>query len=95
LLEGAGIGWGRTSEESQILTWTNTEDKSLEAYFFKLDGNNVVLCKEDGSEFAYPMSLDNKTRIQYEGAVYHVVAREDRPEQLLEKPGKVIEAKQQ
>ncbi|MCB1063478.1 MAG: hypothetical protein KDN20_11230 [Verrucomicrobiae bacterium] len=45
-----------TTEAPKMLTWTNTEGKSLEAFFVKLDGNSVVLRKEDGSEFAYPMS---------------------------------------
>lgn len=40
----------------KLLTWTNIEGNTLQAYFVKLDGSNVVLKKEDNSEFSYPMS---------------------------------------
>ncbi len=44
------------ADMTKLHTWTNTEGNSLKAAFVKLDGRNVVLKKEDGSEFSYPMS---------------------------------------
>ncbi len=61
--EGASLEKGEPSapapaamEEPKLLTWTNTDGNSLQAFFIRLDGGNVVLKKEDGSEFSYPMS---------------------------------------
>ncbi len=64
IAEGAKLEGGEPSTpapapatvEPKLLSWTNTEGNSLEAYFVKLDGNSVVLRKEDGAEFTYPMS---------------------------------------
>lgn len=40
----------------KLLSWTNIGGNTLMAYFVKLDGSSVILKKEDGSEFTYPMS---------------------------------------
>lgn len=45
-----------TTEAPKLLSWTNTDGNSLQAYFVKMDGSNVVLKKEDGTEFSYAMS---------------------------------------
>lgn len=37
-------------------SWTNTDGKTLKAAFVSSDGKTVTLRKEDGAEFAYPMS---------------------------------------
>lgn len=62
--EGASLEKGEASmpattaatEEPKLLSWTNVEGNSLQAYFVRLEGSSVVLKKEDGSEFSYPMS---------------------------------------
>ncbi|MCB1230814.1 MAG: hypothetical protein KDN19_11135 [Verrucomicrobiae bacterium] len=63
IAEGASLEKGETStpaptttEEPKLLSWTNTEGNSLEAFFVRLEGSSVVLKKADGSEFSYPMS---------------------------------------
>ena len=45
-----------TAEPPKLLSWTNTDGNTLQAYYVKMDGANVVLRKEDGAEFSYPMS---------------------------------------
>lgn len=40
----------------KLLTWTNVEGKTLQAYFVRLEGSSVVLKTDDRGEFAYPMS---------------------------------------
>lgn len=45
-----------TTDPPELLKWTNTDGNTLEAYYVKMDGSNVVLKKADGSEFSYPMS---------------------------------------
>jgi hypothetical protein len=45
-----------TTEPPKLLSWTNTDGNELQAFFVKMDGSSVVLKKEDGSEFSYPMS---------------------------------------
>lgn len=63
IAEGASLEKGAATEaapapamEAKLLTWTNTEGQSLQAYFVRLDGANVILKKETGEEFSYPMS---------------------------------------
>jgi hypothetical protein len=64
ITEGAKLGDGTSTtpapstptQPPKLLGWTNVEGRTLNAYFVKLDGKNVVLKKEDGSEFTYPMS---------------------------------------
>lgn len=45
-----------TTVPPKLLNWTNTDGNTLQAFFVRLEGSNVVLKKEDGSEFSYPMS---------------------------------------
>lgn len=63
ITEGASLEKGAATEtetapamEPKLLTWTNTEGQSLQAYFVRSDGANVILKKETGEEFSYPMS---------------------------------------
>lgn len=64
IAEGAKLDDGAAStpapptatQPPKLLSWTNVEGRTLNAYFVKMDGKNVVLKKEDGSEFTYPMS---------------------------------------
>jgi hypothetical protein len=53
---GAPTPTGTPAEPPKLLTWTNIEGNVLQAYFVRLDGSNVVLKREDGSEISYPMS---------------------------------------
>ena len=41
---------------NKVYAWSNTDGKKLQAGFVRLEGTNVVLKKEDGTEFSYPMS---------------------------------------
>lgn len=40
----------------EILSWTNTEGKAIQAAFEGLQGNDVVLKTADGARHAYPLS---------------------------------------
>ncbi|MDF1861667.1 MAG: hypothetical protein P1U87_15730 [Verrucomicrobiales bacterium] len=42
--------------KEELLDWTNSAGNSLKAYFVAMDGANVKLRKEDGSEFSYPLA---------------------------------------
>ena len=44
------------ADMNKMHAWSNTDGKTLQAGFVRLDGTNVVLKKEDGTEFSYPMS---------------------------------------
>ena len=45
-----------TTDPPKLLDWTNTDGNTLQAFFVRVEGSNVVLKKEDGSEFSYPLS---------------------------------------
>lgn len=47
---------GEAMRKDELLDWTNGTGNSLKAYFVGLDGANVKLKKEDGSEFSYPLA---------------------------------------
>ena len=47
------------ADMNKMYDWTNTEGNTLKAGFVSSDGKSVVLKKEDGSEFTYPMSKLN------------------------------------
>ena len=54
-----------TPESPKSYSWTNTKGQTLKAYFVRKDGRDVVLKKEDGTEFTYPVtSLDPASREQ-------------------------------
>ena len=44
---------------AEVQTWTNSAGVSLQAFFVALNGTNVTLRKEDGSQFDY--ALENLT----------------------------------
>ncbi|MDC0275529.1 MAG: c-type cytochrome domain-containing protein [Verrucomicrobiales bacterium] len=44
------------ADMNKVYAWSNTDGKKLQAGFVRLEGTNVVLKKEDGTEFSYPMS---------------------------------------
>ncbi|MCG8599391.1 MAG: hypothetical protein MI807_04550 [Verrucomicrobiales bacterium] len=50
-----------TMKTDELLNWTNSAGNSLKAYFVGMDGANVKLKKEDGSEFSYPLANLNET----------------------------------
>ncbi len=52
----APVGNDGTAMTSGIRTWTNSAGATLQAAFVSSDGTNVVLRKEDGSEFTYPLA---------------------------------------
>jgi hypothetical protein len=57
--------------KAELLDWTNSAGNSLKAYFVAMDGANVKLRKEDGSEFSYPLAnlnADSQAQAQKLGA---------------------------
>lgn len=47
---------GAPAMGSELHTWTNQAGASLRAAFVSLDGTNVILRREDGNQFSYPLA---------------------------------------
>lgn len=53
------------AEAPKLYSWTNNKGQVIQAYFVRKEGRDIVLKKEDGAEFSYPVtSLDPASRDQ-------------------------------